>query len=336
MKFNFVCTDPANGSTSKSTYNLNVPLATQSQAGAMSASDKSKLDGIASGANKTTVDSALDSTSTNPVQNKVINSALAGKAASSHTHTISQITNLQSTLDGKAASSHTHPVSQITGLTASRALVSDSNGHPTVSTVTSTELGYLDGVTSNIQTQLNGKAASSHTHTVANISNLGSNWATALTTAKPNWITSVNIATISDLNANWDALLKSNPSGYVTRWPNISEVGSKQNLVIKLNGGTTEGTNQFTYNATAAKSINITPSSIGAAASSHTHTAAQVSGLATVATSGNYNDLSNKPYIPQPTVKAASGTLTLWTGTQDQYDTIISKSNTTLYFITEE
>lgn len=37
---------------------------------------------------------------------------------------------------------------------------------------------------------------------------------------------------------------------------------------------------------------------IGAASSSHTHTASQVSGLATVATSGNYNDLSNKPTIP--------------------------------------
>lgn len=36
-----------------------------------------------------TVDSALSSTSTNPVQNKVINSALSGKASSSHTHTTS-------------------------------------------------------------------------------------------------------------------------------------------------------------------------------------------------------------------------------------------------------
>lgn len=43
-------------------------------------------------------------------------------------------------------------------LTASRALISDSNGKVAVSPVTSTELGYLDGVTSNIQTQLNGKA----------------------------------------------------------------------------------------------------------------------------------------------------------------------------------
>lgn len=59
---------------------------------------------------------------------------------------------------GAAASSHTHTASQITGLTASRALVSDSSGKPTVSAVTATELGYLDGVTSGIQTQLNAKS----------------------------------------------------------------------------------------------------------------------------------------------------------------------------------
>lgn len=56
-------------------------VATQSTNGLMSSTDKTKLDGIETGANKTTVDSALSSTSTNPVQNKVINSALAGKQA---------------------------------------------------------------------------------------------------------------------------------------------------------------------------------------------------------------------------------------------------------------
>lgn len=42
-------------------------------------------------------------------------------------------------------------------LTANRALVSNSSGKVAVSAVTSTELGYLDGVTSNVQAQLNGK-----------------------------------------------------------------------------------------------------------------------------------------------------------------------------------
>ena len=49
--------------------------------------------------------------------------------------------------------------SLITGLTASRALVSSASGGLAVSAVTATELGYLDGVTSSIQTQLNSKLA---------------------------------------------------------------------------------------------------------------------------------------------------------------------------------
>lgn len=48
--------------------------------GLMSASDKVKLDGIEDGANKTVVDEALDATSTNPVQNKAVKTALDGKA----------------------------------------------------------------------------------------------------------------------------------------------------------------------------------------------------------------------------------------------------------------
>ena len=45
-----------------------------------------------------------------------------------------------------------------------------------------------------------------------------------------------------------------------------------ENLVIKLNGGTEEGTNQFTFDGSAAKTVNVTPDSIGAAASDHDHT----------------------------------------------------------------
>ena len=54
--------------------------------------EKTKLSGIATGANKTTVDSALSSSSTNPVQNKVINTALAGKSDSDHKHAAGDIT----------------------------------------------------------------------------------------------------------------------------------------------------------------------------------------------------------------------------------------------------
>jgi hypothetical protein len=67
---------------------------------------------------------------------------------------------IQTQLDGKQAT--------ITGaattidtedLTASRALVSDGSGKVAVSSVTSTELGYVSGVTSAVQTQVDGKTA---------------------------------------------------------------------------------------------------------------------------------------------------------------------------------
>lgn len=55
-------------------------------------------------------------------------------------------------------------------LTASRALASDGSGKVAVSAVTATELGYVAGVTSAIQTQLNAKVTAttlipSETHT---------------------------------------------------------------------------------------------------------------------------------------------------------------------------
>ena len=67
-------------------------IATQDTKGLMSANDKAKLDGIAQGANKTVVDAALSSTSTNPVQNKAVKAALDDKANSEHSHSASDIT----------------------------------------------------------------------------------------------------------------------------------------------------------------------------------------------------------------------------------------------------
>ena len=78
--------------------------------------------------------------------------------------------NIQTQLDGKQATI-TGGASTIasSNLTANRALISNGSGKVAVSAVTSTELGYLDGVTSAIQTQLDGKAASSHNHAASNI-----------------------------------------------------------------------------------------------------------------------------------------------------------------------
>ena len=166
----------------------NKTTATTSANGLMSKEDKSKLDDIATEANKTIVDSSLSSSSTNPVQNKVVNSALNGKANSSHSHSISNITNLQSALDsksatghnhderyytetemntklnGKANSSHSHSINNITNLQS--ALDSKSGtGH------THDERYYTE---TEMNTKLNGKANSSHSHSINNITNLQS------------------------------------------------------------------------------------------------------------------------------------------------------------------
>ena len=54
-------------------------VATASANGLMSATDKTKLDGVEDGATKTIVDDAMSDTSTNPVQNKAVKAALDGK-----------------------------------------------------------------------------------------------------------------------------------------------------------------------------------------------------------------------------------------------------------------
>lgn len=90
--------------------------ATASAAGLMSAADKAKLDGVAAGSNHVTVDAELSTTSTNPVQNKVIKSALDGKSNTGHTHDDRYYTEseVNTKLNAKANSSHTHTKSQIT------------------------------------------------------------------------------------------------------------------------------------------------------------------------------------------------------------------------------
>ena len=90
--------------------------ATASAAGLMSAADKTKLDGIAAGSNHVTVDAELSTTSTNPVQNKVIKSALDGKSNTGHTHDDRYYTEseINIKLNAKANSSHTHTKAQIT------------------------------------------------------------------------------------------------------------------------------------------------------------------------------------------------------------------------------
>jgi hypothetical protein len=82
--------------------------ATTSTSGFMSGADKKKLDAIDEGATKITIDSALSDTSTNPVQNKIVKSAIDAKATKATTLAGYGITDaytktaVDTALDGKA------------------------------------------------------------------------------------------------------------------------------------------------------------------------------------------------------------------------------------------
>lgn len=132
----YIKTEIDNFLNGKSDTNHTHTNASTTTPGFLSAEDKTKLNNL----EQITVDSSINATSTNPVQNKVINTALTGKANTNHTHSITNITNLQSQLDGKANSVHTH----------------DDRYY------TETE----------IDEKLNGKADSNHTHSIDNITGL--------------------------------------------------------------------------------------------------------------------------------------------------------------------
>lgn len=128
-------------------------------------------------------------------------------------------------------------------------------------------------VTDAEKTVWNGKAPASHTHPASQITGLP----TKLPNPQPLKFTGA-------VTATYDG------SGAVTI--NIPTAqASPHALTVQLNGGSTEDTNKFTFNGGAAKNINITPASIGAALASHTHsgyaptshthTAGQITGLPT-------------------------------------------------------
>ena len=151
-------------------------VASSSASGFMSAADKQKLDGIAAGANKYTLPAASSTAlggmkigykeSGNNYSVKLDDNNQAYVTVP-WTDTTSKDTNTTYTLT-KSGSTIT-----LEGSDGSSTAVNDDNTTYSLGsfgiTATATELNYVDGVTSNVQTQLNSKAASSHNHSAANI-----------------------------------------------------------------------------------------------------------------------------------------------------------------------
>lgn len=122
----------------------------------------------------------------NTAFNKNFGTTAGTVSEGNHTHTFASLTSKPTTLSGygitDAQSTIIGAATTITSsnLTTNRALISNGSGKVAVSSVTSTELGYVAGVTSSIQTQLNSKISGNQTITLSgDVSGSGT---TAITT----------------------------------------------------------------------------------------------------------------------------------------------------------
>lgn len=168
-----------------------------------------------------------------------VQSQLDDKSDVGHTHVLSDVSdvtasftevnrlsgvtsNVQNQLDSKQ-DEITGAASTVvsTDLSASRAVVSNASGKLAASSVTSAELGHLSGVTSGIQSQLDGKSATGHTHTISDISGV-----TASVT-EINFLVGVD-SSIQDQIDGKAASSHTHPQSAITNL--VSDLSSKANL----------------------------------------------------------------------------------------------------------
>lgn len=334
------------------------------------------------------VDSSLSSTSTNPVQNKVVNSALSGKvpttrkvngkslstdvvlsasdvgaADSAHNHNDIYYTEseMDDKLSEKAASVHTHSKSQIIDFPASMP-ASDvpawakAAAKPTY-TKSEVGLGNVDNTadadksvkhadTAETASYLNANQLT--TESLNNIKATGAYYADGdnTVTNKPSgvdafgltvqrtstgyinqiliegnasagktWTRQFNASSWSDWGYYYSTLYKPTPSDIGAAASNHNHTKSQitdfpttmknpSSLTISLNGAS-----QGAYDGSVAKSINITPSSIGAAASSHTHTKSQIADFPTSMPASDVSSWAKASTKPSYSYSEITGTI---------------------------
>ena len=201
--------------------------------------------------------------------------ALNAKANTSHTHAISDVTNLQTTLDGKAAASHTHTVGQISATgTASGATylrgdgqwIAPPNTDTTYSEITDAEI--TAGTATTLRT-MSGRRAQ-----------------TIIDTARSGVALTSSLATVATSGSYDD--LNSKPSIPSTLAAlDTTVTGAQLNALKTKVDGVASGATANSSDATLLNRTNHTG----------TQSVSTITGLATVATSGSYNDLGSKPTL---------------------------------------
>ena len=233
--------------------------------------------------NSTTAIGTYDGTSASTI---TITPANIGAAASSHTHNYAG----SSSAGGAATSANK----------VNKALTLQTNG---------TEAAVFDGSaakTVNITPDAIGASASDHGHSTLTIKG---NSTTAIGTYDG---TSASTITITPANIGAAA------SSHTHNYAGSSSAGGSATSANKVNNALTvqgNGTELATFDGSSAKTVNITPSNIGAAISSHTHGTLTVKGNSTTAI-GTYNGGAKTITITPANIGAATsdhthGTLTV-------------------------
>ena len=176
-----------------------------------------------------------------------LTSGLAGKANTEHTHEIADVTGLQSSLNAKV------PTTRTVNGKALSANVVVSGGDIVVG-------GEGDYAEDTVQEAINAlkTAVDAKPSTDTNTTYTFANGTDGSFTVTP-----------STGGAQKVTIGKPATAGTADNATTAAKVA--QSLVVRLNGGTAEGTSQFTFNGSTAKIVNITAASVGAAAASHTH-----------------------------------------------------------------
>lgn len=163
---------------------------------------------------------------------------IAGGTANTSLTATGSSTDIDITLTPKGAGTTKSTGLQLSGLTASRALVTDASKNLTSSSVTSTELGYLSGVTSAIQTQLNAKAPLASPTFTGTVTLPGASLTGALTgTGNYLPVTLFNSGTSASSSTFWrgdGTWATPAGSGNVSAGANLTD-----NAIVRGDGGTT-------------------------------------------------------------------------------------------------